>query len=288
MTIPVVGFTPTPFSDDDTVALDLLEDNARRMARERVWPAVLGGMGEFYAMDTGESVDVVRAAVTGAEGLVPVVAGVGFSTRRAAHDAVRFAAAGAEYGVVNPHYFAYPHAAGLATHIDRIGSESGLKLVVYSSPSMPLTPGHIDALCNVDSFAGVKETSLPAIKLFGHISRWGERINWWYVGELNARVATMAGVRTVTSSFANVDPAASRRYVDACMSGEVSEKTHHIEGHVIRWEQLLAACDEGYLGVLKAYMNQAHAWPLRVREPMQDPSAATAHSVAELIAALSS
>lgn len=272
--VPLVAFHPTPFTADGSIAAQPLRDLAGRVAAWGVQPAVLGGMGEFYALDADESQRCMEAAVEGADGRVPVVSGVGFSTRDATDLAVRAARAGVSTIVVNPHYFAYPRPRGMAEHIDRITSESGLPAIVYSSPTMPLTPEHLERLVLLPGFRGVKETAVRPADIHEQVRRWGDRVEWWGVGEVDGCEYVRAGTQVVTTSYANVDPEGSVRFVvDELTPGRSPDPT--LRAAIDEWHGLLADAEEGYLGVLKRAMQHLYGWEEHVRLPMSSAGPAT-------------
>jgi dihydrodipicolinate synthase/N-acetylneuraminate lyase len=278
---PIVGFMPTAFTSADTVDTLGMERLAGFLACQGIRPAVLGGMGEFYALDRGESRMLMESAVQGA-GDIPVVAGIGFSTREAVALSRDAYEAGVSLCVVNPHYYAVPTPVGLAQHVKAVTEASGLPAVLYSSTTHPLTDHHIDLLVEVPGFWGIKEEAHSPEETQERVSRWGDRIEWWGVGEPNGMEYVRIGARVVTSSMANVSPSTSRQYVAARLENRLS---HHPElgTFAAAWDSYLANAVEGTQGALKAMMHLRHGWGTGVRGPMCPPGDATLAAAATFL-----
>ena len=262
----IVGFMPTPFTADDTVDHDRLRVLAASIASRGVHPAVLGGMGEFYALDLDEATECMSAAVEGAAGAAPVVAGIGHDTRTA----VRLASAAARTGVglivANPLYYAVPSARGYAEHIRAIAGESGLPVIIYSAPSYPATESLIESMLDIEGFAGVKEENYGIPETAKRIAIWGDRLRWWGVGEQVGCDFAQIGASTVTTSLANVDADAAVAYISARLAGVEPDPV--AADLVIRWESAMAASQEGSPTFLTEAMRQHAGWSPAVRLPM--------------------
>jgi len=154
--VRIVGFMPTPFTDHDRVDVEQLIALTSSIAKLGIEPAVLGGMGEYYALDRDESRACMAAAKAGAGG-VPVVAGVGWSTREAVQVATDAADLGVNSIVINPPHYAAPSPRAYAEHVRQISDAARTGAIVYSWPHFPLTDHYIEALVDVEGFRGIKE-----------------------------------------------------------------------------------------------------------------------------------
>lgn len=278
--VPIVAFLPTPFTATDQVDQDRLAAVAARIGRTGILPAVLGGMGEFFALNLEESRDCMAAAVDGAAG-TPVVAGIGFSTREAVALAEAARDTGVSILVVNPHYYAVPTPDGLAEHVRRVTEASGLPAVVYSSATHPLTDRHVDALVAVPGLRGIKEEAYPLQEFERRVELWGERVEWWAVTEPVGMPFVLAGARVVTSSMANASPAASQDFVRAALRDEPPEAI--VADFVRTWEDFVSSAPEGAPGALKALMHVLDGWRLDVRPPLVPATPATLRSARALL-----
>lgn len=264
MPVRIVGFMPTPFDDRGGVDAAALAALAGTIAAEGIHPAVLGGMGEYYALDRAESRDCMVAAIDGAGG-APVVAGVGWSTREAALLAADAGEAGVDTLVLNPPYYAAPSPEAYAEHVRRVTEAGGVGAIVYSSKGYPMTEAHLERLVEVPGFLGVKEEHYGVEETAGRIARWGDRVEWWGVGEAGGSAYARVGAGTVTSSLCNVRPDLVVRAVAALVSGgEDPEAVQAVED----WLAALAADRQGAPAFLTEAMHRTAGWNRTVRLPL--------------------
>jgi 5-dehydro-4-deoxyglucarate dehydratase len=100
-----------------------------------------GGVGEFYALERDEYRQEIRTAVRAAAGRVPVLVGIGHSTRTAC-ELARFAdAEGASGLMVHLFYFLSPRLKGFCRHYQALGESSGLGLIAFSTGQIRLFAG---------------------------------------------------------------------------------------------------------------------------------------------------
>ena len=236
----IVGFMPTPFTADDTVDHDRLRVLAASIASRGVHPAVLGGMGEFYALDLDEATECMSAAVEGAAGAAPVLA--------------------------CPPRYAAPPARGQPAPVRPSAGESGLPVIIYSAPSYPATESLIESMLDIEGFAGVKEENYGIPETAKRIAIWGDRLRWWGVGEQVGCDFAQIGASTVTTSLANVDADAAVAYISARLAGVEPDPV--AADLVIRWESAMAASQEGSPTFLTEAMRQHAGWSPAVRLPM--------------------
>jgi dihydrodipicolinate synthase/N-acetylneuraminate lyase len=274
---------PAPFRTDGAIHYDQLRDLSGSLAAHRVHPAVLGGMGEFYALNLAEATVCMEAAVDGAGGRVPVVAGIGHDTRAARLLAKAAAATGIAVIVANPLYYANPSPRGYADHIRAIAEESGLPVIIYSAPSYPATDAVIDTMIDIEGFAGVKEEYYGIPETAVRISHWGDRLQWWGVGEQVGSDFAAVGASTVTTSLANIDPEAAVGYISARLEGRRPDPTD--VALVTAWEAAMSASSEGAPSFLKEAMRQFSGWSHSVRLPLRpiDSNGRTQAAIAEII-----
>lgn len=277
----IVGFMPAPFRSDGTIDIAQLRDLSSTLAAHKVHPAVLGGMGEFYALDLAEATVCMEAAVEGAAGRTPVVAGIGHDTRSASDLARAAAATGVGLIVANPLYYVHPSYHGYADHIRAIAAESGLPVIIYSAPSYPATDELIETMIDIEGFAGVKEEFYSIPETAERITRWGDRLLWWGVGEEIGCDFAEVGASTVTTSLANVAPEAAVDYISARLAGKVSDPL--VTELVTTWESSMIASVEGVPSFLKEAMRQSAGWSNAVRSPLRPADEATHSTIASIL-----
>lgn len=272
--IRIVGFMPTPFTESGGVDQSQLSALSGRIAAEGIHPAVLGGMGEYYALDRAESRDCMAAAIDGAAG-VPVVAGVGWSTREASLIAGDAGDLGIDTIVLNPPYYASPSPEAYAEHVRRVTESGGVGAVVYSSKHYPMTDDHLAQLVEIDGFRGVKEEHYGLDAARSRIARWGDRVEWWGVGETSGSAYARVGARTVTSSLCNFRPDLTVRVI-ASLVGQAADL--EAERAAEEWGAVLAADRQGAPAFLTEVMHQTFGWHRSVRLPLlpSDPEGAEA------------
>lgn len=262
--VRIVGFMPTPFAEDDRVDTVRLTDLTRRVASEGIHPAVLGGMGEYYALDRAESRDCMEAAVSGSGG-VPVIAGIGWSTREAARLAADASELGVDTLVLNPPYYAQPSPEAYTEHIRRVTDASGIGTIAYSSADYPITDAHLERLVEVSCFLGVKEEHYGVAETAERIRRWGERVEWWGVGEAAGASYARAGADAVTSSLCNFRPDLAVRAVTALVDGVEDDAAVQAAQE---WLVALTSDRQGAPAFLTEVMHRVAGWNRSVRLPL--------------------
>lgn len=166
----------TPFTDDgSSIDENRLQAHIERMVTAGVHGLVPGGStGEFTALEMDERKRLVELSIKYAAGRVPVVAGIGSLTTRAALELAKHAAqAGADALMVVPPFYDPVNYQQLREMLSAIHQASQLPIVYYNIPAasgVTLSPAELACL----SSAGVqylKDTSgnAPALThlLFG-------------------------------------------------------------------------------------------------------------------------
>ncbi|TJY66223.1 dihydrodipicolinate synthase family protein [Arthrobacter sp. CAU 1506] len=262
--IRIVGFMPTPFTEDERIDVARLTALSEQIASVGVHPAVLGGMGEYYALNKEESRECMTAAIAGARG-VPVVAGIGWSTREAEQLATDAGMLGVDTLVINPPYYAKPSPQGYAEHVRRVTEAAGIGAIVYSSAHYPMTEAHLEQLASVDGFLGVKEEHYSVAETANRIAVWGERIQWWGVGEMGGSAYARVGADAVTSSLSNIRPDLAVRAITALVNG--TEDADAIQA-AQAWQTALGADQQGSPAFLTEVMHRVAGWNRAVRLPL--------------------
>jgi hypothetical protein len=139
---------------------------------------VAGAVGEFYALTFEEYTDVIRTALRAVAGRVPVLIGIGHSTRIAVELARCAAEEGAAGLLINPLYLAVPGDEGLRRHHEALAESADLGQVVFSTRGTPIGPDALERLAEVEHVVGLKD-ELGDLGLFlACVERLGERIAW--------------------------------------------------------------------------------------------------------------
>lgn len=265
----IVGFVPTPIDAEGAVEAPRLEVLAAHLSRFNILPATLGGMGEFYALDRVEARTCMEALVGGAAGRAQTVAGIGFATREAVCLAEDAADAGISTLVINPPHHANPSPKSYAEHVRCITESSGLPAVVYSSVKYPLTDSHLEALLKVPGFKGVKEEFYDVEAATERIRHYGDRVEWWGVGEVGGLPYVNAGAKVITTSLACYSPGLAREFIAQSLLGKVDPE---IEESAAEWQIGLSFDGDGAVPFMKEVMRQTRGWNDAVRLPLRSPN----------------
>lgn len=151
-------FPVTPYGPDGEVDEAALRTHVRRGV-EAGAGAVFAccGTGEFHALTQAEYRRGVAAAVEGAAGRVPVVAGVGYGTALAVEYAGLARDAGADGLLAMPPYLITPSQEGLLAHYGALAAASDLDLVIYQRDNAVFAPGTVVELAKLPNVVGLKD-----------------------------------------------------------------------------------------------------------------------------------
>ena len=168
----IIAPVPTPFEEDEEVALDRLAENLERWNQTRLTGyAVLGSTGEYVYLTHEEKKAVLARA---REAIPPgriLLAGTGCESTRETIALTRWAAEiGADFAmVVTPHYYKKamkPEA--LRAHYLEVAERSPLPLVLYNVPAFTavnLTPELVLDLSSHPNIAGLKDSAGDILQL---------------------------------------------------------------------------------------------------------------------------
>lgn len=265
----VLAFTPTPFTADDKPDLDGLARHVDYLCRNGVQIVVVcGGAGEFYSLDLDEYRDCIRTAVAAVNHRVPVIAGIGHSTRIACQLAEYAASVGADGLMIAPLYFVTPTEEGLLRHYRSLAQAAGLGMIVYHAKDAVYTPALLARLAEVDEVVALKD-EYGDLKIFTEaVERLGDRMAWIDgMAEMLSLPYCAAGAQAMTSGIVNFAPQLSLKVWELAQAGRGEE-----------WRQLVAQKvrplarlreRKGYgVSVVKAAMNLMDMPGGTVRAPL--------------------
>jgi 4-hydroxy-tetrahydrodipicolinate synthase len=122
-----------------------------------------GTTGESATMSDAEQAEVIRAAVSVADGRVEVLAGAGANaTSEAVARSKAAAKAGADGLLSVAPYYNKPPQAGLYTHFEAVAAATDLPVVLYNVPgrtSSNILPETVVRLATIPNVVGIKEAS---------------------------------------------------------------------------------------------------------------------------------
>ncbi|MGW8955506.1 dihydrodipicolinate synthase family protein [Streptomyces sp. NPDC055709] len=154
----ILSFPLTPFTEDDTVALDAFTTHVKeQIAQGPSGLLVACGTGEFTALNANEYRAIITTAVAVAAERLPVFAGTGGGARPAAQHARIAADPGANVILLLPSYLVSSTPAGLVRHVAHVAAATDLPLVVYQRANAVLDPAAAVALLDIPTVADIKD-----------------------------------------------------------------------------------------------------------------------------------
>lgn len=178
-----------------------------------------GGTGEFFSLDASEYGQVIQTAVDTCAGKVPILAGVGGSTRQAIAMAQEAERLGAKGLLLLPHYLTEASQEGVAAHVEQVCRAVSIGVVVYNRNVCRLTPELLARVADrCPNFIGFKD-GIGDIELMVAIrSRLGDRLS--YLGglptaELYAAAYKALGVPVYSSAVFNFVPRTAMTFYHA-------------------------------------------------------------------------
>ncbi len=251
------AYAVTPFKSDYVLDLEGLRQNIEFVAASGVHVIVVaGGTGEIFSLEPDEYQQVVRVAVQGAAGRVPVVAGVGFNSRLAPRMAREAESAGADGLLVMPPYFVKPGDDGVIAYVREIAEQVKLGLSLYSGSTLVYHPELVARLTEIPSVVGFKSED-GDVKLFERIrNRVGDRLTWICgMAEGEAHLYFSVGAEAVTSGIANFAPRWSLAVYEAAVVSDFATVRELIRTRVGPITNLRAKRPGYYTPVVKAAMD---------------------------------
>lgn len=204
----VIAFTPTPFTPDDRPDLDGLARQVDFLVTSGANVVVVcGGVGEFFSLELDEYRACIKAGVEAAGGRVPVLVGIGHSTRIACGLAEYAASVGADGLMINPLYFLQASEEGMLRHYRALGAAAGLGMMMFSTNGAVYTPAMVERLAEVEEVVALKD-EYGDLKLFIETrERLGDRMAWINgMAEILAAPYFGAGAQAFTSGIVNFAP----------------------------------------------------------------------------------
>jgi 5-dehydro-4-deoxyglucarate dehydratase len=269
----VIAFPVTPFASDGALDEEGLRRNLTALL-EHPMTAVFapGGTGEIFSLTPEEHRRVVAATVEVAAGRVPVVAGVGFNGRIGATLAVRAAEAGADGILAFPPYYTHADEESLADYYAELAGATRLGLLVYSRDWVNPSPAWVERLAvRIPGLVAWKDGTGDIRRYRQIIHRVGDRLHW--IGGAGDDLVPgyyAIGIRTYTSSIANVAPRLSLQLHEAASQGDSASLAALMSDYVLPLYALRSRRRGYEVSVMKEMMRQLGLAAGPVRPPLPE------------------
>jgi 5-dehydro-4-deoxyglucarate dehydratase len=266
----VISFPVIPFKPDLSLDLDGFRCNLRALLKHPICAVVApAGTGELYSLSPAEHVAVVKVAVEEVNGRVPVLAGTGFNPAIAAELARQAAAAGVNGILAFPPYYPSPDDEGVVAYYRGIAEATPLGMLIYSRDWFNPGPPLVERLAQIPNLVGWKDGQADIRRYQMIRERVGERLHWiGGAGDDMVPGYYAIGIRTYTSSIANVAPRLSLRLHELASAGPSEELTRLMNELVIPLYALRARRKGYEVSVMKAMMDMLGQAGGPVRPPL--------------------
>jgi 5-dehydro-4-deoxyglucarate dehydratase len=224
----VISFPCTPFKKDLSLDLDGLRKNLRSLLKHPICAVVApAGTGEIHCLSPAEHLAVVKATVEEVQGRVPVLTGVGFNLAMATDLAKQSSVAGVAGILAFPPYYPNPDEEGILAYYQGIANATPLGLLIYSRDWFNPSSALVEKLARtIPNLIAWKDGQADPRRYQMIRQRVGDRLHWIGGAGDDAVPAYYAiGIRTYTSSIANVAPKLSLRLHELASAGHSEELT---------------------------------------------------------------
>src|SRR5712672_1346840 len=268
----VISFPVTPFKKDLSLDLDGLRKNLRSLLQHPVCAIVApAGTGELYSLSPTEHVAVVKTVVEEVNRRVPVLAGTGFNPPIAAELAREAAKLKVSGILAFPPYYPSPDDDGLFAYYRGIADATPLGMLIYSRDWFNPAPAFVERLAQIPNLIGWKDGQADLRRYQMIRQRVGDRLHWiGGAGDDMVPGYYSIGIRTYTSSIANVAPRLSLRLHELASGGD-SVELAKLMNELIVPLYALRGRRKGYeVSAMKAMMDMIGLAGGAVRAPLVD------------------
>ena len=272
----VIAFPVTPFDAKLRVNLPGLRKNLRKLVKHDVCAIVVGaGTGELHSLSPEEHLAVVKTTLEEVAGRRPVLAGVGFSPQTAKDMAQTCTAAGVDGVLIFPPY--YPGDAndeGMFAYYRDTAAATKRGVIIYSRDHANFSPAAVERLATIPNLIAFKDGQGDVRRFQQIMNRLGDRLHWiGGAGDDCVPAYYSAGVRTYTSSIANVAPRLSLRLHElaSARTAAADAELAALMRDLVIPLYAFRARRKGYeVSVMKTQMDLSGQVGGRVRPPLND------------------
>jgi 5-dehydro-4-deoxyglucarate dehydratase len=270
----VIAFPVTPFAKDLSLDLHGLKANLRALLKQPVCAVVAAaGTGEFHSLSPGEQLAVVKATVQTVDGRVPVLTAVGINPAIAAEVARQACKVGVDGILALPSYYATMDEEGVLAYYKAIAhAVPQLGFVIYTRDWFNPAPAQVERLADaIPNLVAWKDGQADLRRYAAIRQRAGERLHWiGGAGDDMVPGYYSIGIRTYTSSIANVTPKLSLHLHELASNGNASALTQVMNELVIPLYALRVRRKGYEVSAMKALMDDIGLAGGPVRPPLVD------------------
>jgi 5-dehydro-4-deoxyglucarate dehydratase len=269
----VIAFPCTPFKVDLSLDLAGFRKNLRRLVEHDLCAIVVGaGTGEIHSLSSDEHLAVVNAAVDEVGGRLPLLAGVGFSPQTAIDMTRASTAAGVDGILIFPPYYpGDPNDEGMHAYYAGTAAATRRGVIIYSRDFANFSPSAVEKLTSIPNLVAFKDGQGDIRRYEQIIARVGDRLHWiGGAGDDLVPAYYSIGIRTYTSSIANVAPRLSLALHGAAASGDRATLDRLMREYVIPLYAFRARRKGYEVSVMKTLMDLQGQFGGRVRPPLND------------------
>lgn len=268
----VISFPVTPFKPDLSLNAEGLRRNIRAVLKHPICAIIApAGTGELYSLSPSEHAVVVRTVVEEVNGKVPVLTGTGFNppiARELAQEAHKLKVSGI---LAFPPYYPSPDDDGIVAYYRAIADATPLGMLIYTRDWFNPSPALAEKLAQIPNLIGWKDGQADLRRYQMIRQRLGDRLHWiGGAGDDMVPGYYSIGIRTYTSSIANVAPRLSLKLHELASAGKSDELTKLMTELVIPLYALRARRKGYEVSAMKAFMDMIDLVGGPVRPPLVD------------------
>ncbi len=254
----VISFPVTPFNKDYSLDLDGLRKNLRELLKHPLCAIVpAAGTGELFSVSPAEQLAIIQVTLEEVNGKVPVLAATGFNYPLGIELAKQAEHAGVDGILAFPPYYPNADVSGLFDYYEAIAKATSLGMIIYSRDWANYSPSDVEKFSKIKTLIAYKDGQ-GNIRRYQMIkTRLGDRLHWiGGAGDDCVPGYYSIGVRTYTSSIANVAPKLSLKLHELAAEGHSAELDRLMNEMVVPMYELRARRKGYEVSAMKKMMDQ--------------------------------
>jgi 5-dehydro-4-deoxyglucarate dehydratase len=269
----VIAFPCTPFKENLALDLPGFRKNLRKLVVHDLCAIVVGaGTGEIHSLSTEEHAAIVKAAVEEIGGRRPILAGVGFSPQTAIDMTKASTAAGVDGVLIFPPYYpGDPNDEGMFAYYRNVAAATKRGVIIYSRDYANFSPASVERLATIPNLVAFKDGQGDLRRYEQIMAHVGGKLHW--IGGAGDDLVPgyySIGVRTYTSSIANVAPRLSLALHATAAAGDRATLDRLMREFVIPLYAVRSRRKGYEVSAMKTMMDETGQVGGRVRPPLND------------------